>query len=199
MQRNPFSSRPASFPTTSVPRHGKQRRRRRKDRRLPGRTLAFEPLENRLLLAGESLAARFEFTNLSGGSVSTVQAGQDFLLKMYVRDIRSSPQGVFQAYFDVNYDSSLASVAGPIIHGPEFSFPGSLSGDTSTPGLIDEVGGIDTDQIEPVPGGTEELLFSVRLHANDNASGPFQVTGDLGVDRTNLATLVPLLFEILIP
>lgn len=140
------------------------------------RRLLFESLEHRALLAGD-LQARFEFTDLAGTPVQALQAGSDFLLRMHVRDIRSSPQGVFQAYFDVNYAASLVSVTGPITHGSSFNLSGSPSGNTSTSGLIDEVGGIDTDQIPPSPPGSELLLFSVPFRANN--AGTLNVTADL--------------------
>ncbi|MFV2065758.1 MAG: Calx-beta domain-containing protein, partial [Pirellulales bacterium] len=103
--------------------------------------------------------------------------GQDFLLQMYVQDTRTNPKGVFQAYFDANYDANLVSVDGPVIHGPAYNFPGSTSGDTATAGLIDEAGSIDTDQVAPNPRGAELLLFSVPFQAQ--RAGSLIVTADL--------------------
>ena len=133
-------------------------------------------MESRNLLAGD-LSVRFEFTDPGGAPVSLLHVGTDFVLRAFVRDIRSNPQGVFQAYLDVNYPSSLVSVGGSITHGSAFGLAGSTSGSTSTSGLIDEVGGIDTDQVAPSPRNAELLLFSVPMHANN--SGTINITADL--------------------
>ena len=106
--------------------------------------------------------------------MDTLQAGEDFVLQAYVKDIRSSPQGVFQAYFDFSYNSSLASANGPLVHGSAFN---TLTSGTSTNGLIDEAGGVDTDQVPPVPREQELLLLSAPLHANN--PGVLDIVGDL--------------------
>lgn len=104
---------------------------------------------------------RLEVTNAGGIPVSTIGAGDDFFLNSYVQDIRPSPLGVFSAYMDVIYPSSLAAVSGPISYGDAFPF--AQRGDTATPGLIDEVGA--TDGIDPL-GGAEFLLFTVPMSAD---------------------------------
>ena len=103
-----------------------------------------------MLLAAD-VAARFAYTDVTGNPLQTLQAGQDFLLQMYVRDNRATPQGVFQAYFDLNYDPALASINGSLTHGTAYAALGTTSGDTSVSGLINEVGGGDTDQVPPSP------------------------------------------------
>ena len=143
----------------------RKRARRRPGRNSSNRRLQFEPLESRQLLAGD-LAARFEFADLGGNVLPSLQVGQEFQLRLYVQDIRSDPQGVFQAYFDVNYPSSLVSANGTISHGPEYSAAGTTSGDLDTPGLIDDVGGQDTNQFRPTPLNAELLLFSAPLRAD---------------------------------
>jgi hypothetical protein len=156
--------------------------RRRAVQRSRGRRLLFESLETRQLLAGD-LAARFEFANASGNVVSSLSVGQDFELRLYVQDIRAVPTGIFQAYFDVSYPASLTTPIGNIVHGAKFSFAGSTSGTAATPGLIDEVGGINTDQyVPPSQVGREEQLFSVPMRAV--AAGTLNLTLDLA-DQPN--------------
>ncbi|MCL4206380.1 MAG: hypothetical protein KJ000_28195, partial [Pirellulaceae bacterium] len=138
--------------------------------------MVFESLEARQLLAGD-LSARFEFTNPAGSVVSSLEEGQDFLLWMYVRDIRTVPRGVFQAYFDVLYPSNQATVTGAITHGATFAAAGTTSGDISVAGLIDEVGGRDTDQFAPNPANVELPLFSVPMRATN--AGTLNLTLDL--------------------
>ena len=55
--------------------------------------------------------------------------------------------------------------------------PGTTSGDLSVSGLIDEIGGQDTDQLRPSPRNAELLLFSVPFHANN--AGTLNLTADL--------------------
>ena len=171
---NPSRTRSSSFGTNLGP----HRARGRRSRTQPAtrRRLSFEALEARQLLAAD-LLARFEFTDSGGTPLAGLQTGQDFLLRLYIQDIRSNPQGVFQAFFDVNYNASLVSAVGPITHGPAYSAPGTTSGDLSVSGLIDEIGGQDTDQLRPSPRNAELLLFSVPFHANN--AGTLNLTADL--------------------
>ncbi len=159
----------ATRPSTTMPSDTTQRACRRKIR--PGRPnggrgrrLVFEALESRQLLAAD-LVARFEFGNAGGGAVSSLNVGQDFELRLFIQDVRAVPRGVFQAYFDVSYPAELAAVTGPIVHGADYSAAGTVSGDTTTPGLIDEVGGRDTDQFPPTPADAEFKLFNVPMRA----------------------------------
>jgi len=86
-----------------------RRKRKRDDRRRRSRRLGHEPLESRLLLT--SALIRFEFANTSGAVVNSLNVGQDFLVRTYIQDIQDTPEGFFQAFLDVNYQSSLASAA----------------------------------------------------------------------------------------
>lgn len=134
------------------------------------RQLWFESLENRRLLAID-VAARFEFVDLTGRPLTSLQAGGDYALRMYISDVRSAASGIKQAYFDVSYPTSLITVNGSIDHGSAFS--SAPFGDLTTLGLIDEVGGRDPDIPPPIPS-TEQLLFSVPFHAN--GSGTLAIT-----------------------
>ncbi len=137
------------------PRQRSERLRRSATRR--ARSLVFESLEDRQLLAGD-LGVEFEFTDLAGQPLAALQVGDQFLVKAYVRDARSGPTGVFQAYLDVNFDPSLVTLPADtsLGHGEYGAF---TSGTVLTTGLIDEVGGLDFDQVAPSPKGRDCLLF----------------------------------------
>lgn len=135
---------------------------------LSARPLLVEPLEARRLLAvGDELAIiRLETTDLSGNVISNVEVGDQFQLRAYVEDPNATEGngGIFAAYFDVTYEAALAEVNGAISYGP--SFPMVHAGDTTTDGLIDEVGAT----IGGSPLGPGEFqLFTVTLTAE--ASG----------------------------
>lgn len=106
---------------------------------------------------------QYQFATLdsNGNSVSTVSVGSTFTLKAYVADVRAVPEGVFSAYLDVEYDPSLAAAdPASIIHFTPYG--DALSADFSSPGLIDEAGGLDG--LTPTGGGNFEL-FSVEMQA----------------------------------
>ncbi len=134
-----------------------------------------------MLLAAD-LRLRFEFADAGGSPLSSLSVGDDFLLRAYVKDIRGAgAEGVFQAYFDLTYNSGLISPTASIDHtGPYNHF---TSGDTLSSGLINEVGGMDADQVAPSPRDAELLLFSVPFQAD--TSGTLTLTGNTA-DRSIL-------------
>ncbi len=84
--------------------------------------------------------------DLSGQPITTVATGQEFKVQVVVLDLRSgttvpdSPTGVYAAYVDLLFDSAIIE---PIANNPiSYLDPylNDLSGTTTTPGLIDELG-----------------------------------------------------------
>ncbi len=105
---------------------------------------------------------RLETSNLGGLPITSVAPGENFLLEVFVQDISPLPRnGVFAAYMDVLYDSTLVSLDGPLEFNPVYS--NQQSGTTTTPGLIDEAGAFDG--LSPL-GESERLLFRVEMMAN---------------------------------
>jgi VCBS repeat-containing protein len=123
----------------------------------------------------ELLGVRLQVVDSSGTPISAVATGQDFVLQVYVEDLRDAVQGelrgVFSAFFDVNFNSTLAEVDGSITYGG--SFPVGRLGDTNTPGLINDAGG--TASSDPLGLG-EFLLMSIPMVST--ASGSVQFTAD---------------------
>ena len=112
--------------------------------------------------------------NTSGQAVNSLQLNQDFFLVARVRDLRDSPQGVFSFFTDVTFNSSLATVTGPIQFSTQYN--NGATGNTSTPGLLNEVGGI-SGSISPIGGGFKEL-FRVPMRAT--GGGSLQFLADAG-------------------
>lgn len=108
----------------------------------------------------ELVRIRLEATNADDVPIDTISVGQNFFVKAYVEDIRQVPRGVFAAYLDVNYDSTIAAVTGPIVYSTEFA--NGRSGSTTTPGLINEVGAFTQSTL----GAGEKFLFRVPFVAN---------------------------------
>jgi hypothetical protein len=120
------------------------------------------------------LRVRLATTDTSGIPISSVNTGAEFVLSVFVEDVRDDPSGVFSIYMDVIYDQALATPRDPIAFGPSYStFPDGLN-KLQTPGLIDEVGSIAG--FTPLGGG-EFLVFSVTFTAGDTP-GVLEIVGD---------------------
>jgi hypothetical protein len=159
--------------------------RTRSARTSRSRPLAFEQIEQRLLLTAGVVAAsgweiespghaasevveatpsarvRLELNDLAGQAVTSVQAGEEFILNAYVADLRSEPLGVFAAYLDLSFDADRIVPAGGVEFGPQYpNGPGSAG---AVPGLLDEVGGF-SGSYRPIGAG-DFLLFRAPFRA----------------------------------
>jgi cyclophilin family peptidyl-prolyl cis-trans isomerase len=131
--------------------------------------LAIEVAPNRLV------AVTLVAADLNGNPIEAVVTGNEFLLQVYVDDLRTSGTlGVRAAYIDTNYDQTKLSIVQPIEFGS--SYPDDRTGITSTPGIIDEAGAATASNL----GGDRMLLWSVRMKAD--MAGDISITGDLAED-----------------
>jgi hypothetical protein len=93
---------------------------------------------------GDIVEFRLETTNLSGAGITSIQVGEDFLLRVFVEDVRDTAVdfGVFSGYLDVEYNPALASVVtNTLTYGNDY--PNGRTPATSatlTNGLINEAG-----------------------------------------------------------
>lgn len=119
---------------------------------------------------------RLETTDMSGTPVDTVTVGDDFMLKTYTQHVGgySSPDfaGVFAAYLDIMYDDAMTSVVGDVDFAELYSTV--TSGDLSTPGMMDNIGGLGVifPTLEPL-GIDEKLVFSVPMRAEAEGIASF--------------------------
>ena len=116
---------------------------------------------------------------------ATLQKGQEFRIYGLARDLRTTGEdvGVFSAYADVEYDTTLIDVTG-ITHHEDFS--NSIDGTIlEGEGLVDEVGGTDglsqPDDREP-----QEVFY---LSATAVEAGSLQVESNAGEDAGSENTL----------
>lgn len=120
----------------------------------------------------QEVRLRVAATDLSGTPVSTIRVGEEFLLRVFVQDIRPNSQGVFAAYLDITYDPTLVSIADEnIVYGSPYE--NGKAGDTSVPGLIDEAGAFAGFT---QTGAGELLLLSVQMQADQ--AGQVQLVGN---------------------
>lgn len=124
---------------------------------------------------------RLDTVDLAGNAISGARVGEQFRLRAFVDDLRSvpegaTPQGVFGAYVDVTFPSSLVTVAtGATIQLAETlpsgsaAFTNGKSGTIST-GLLDEVGAF---QGLANSGLASQLLFSITMQATTVGSVVF--------------------------
>ncbi|MEZ6086671.1 MAG: putative Ig domain-containing protein [Pirellulaceae bacterium] len=118
-----------------------------------------------------SASLDLDVTDMSGNPISSVFVGETYVLTFNVQDLRTSTgnnSGVFAAYADVTFNSSLAAVTGDIT----FQAPYTLaSSGVAEPGLIDELGAVNMLQ---TPAGSEELrLATVAMTATSRGTLAF--------------------------
>ncbi|MEZ6112146.1 MAG: tandem-95 repeat protein [Pirellulaceae bacterium] len=127
-------------------------------------------------VVGEVLAQfRLEATDEQGNPITAVNVGDEFLLNIYVEDLRGlQGTGLFAAYLDVIAQNGLIEPVdtSPITHATDYII--SATGTVASAGVIDELGGAANSQ---TPFGPEErLLATVRYVAT--ASGTEVIDGD---------------------
>lgn len=118
------------------------------------------------------VAFRLQPVSLDGSPLDQVTVGESFAVEVRVEDLRDDPRGVFAAYLDVEYDSSLVSLDGDLEFGDIYI--NDISGDTSVAGLIDEAGAF-SDSKQPLGGG-EFTVFTARFTAT--AAGEVVFSGN---------------------
>lgn len=149
--------------------------------------------------ANAALMARIEVfpTDLEGNAISTIAAGEDFLINAMVQDIRdpvSPPGGVFGAYFSLTFDSQLTSFPAdvPPTFGPLFA-NGKSDGQHLTPGLIKGIGAF-VNTIT-APGTDPQLLVQIpatATHAGEADFAPlFDTTAGNDVALFGLDNAIP--------
>jgi hypothetical protein len=112
---------------------------------------------------------RLETVDLDGAPISTVVAGDEFVIQAYIQDLRGEDVngGVYAAYFDLLYEhsgvrpSQRESSALAVEFGDDYQNGISLNG--AVPGLLDEIGAFQTGT-EPL-GIAPQLLFSATFQA----------------------------------
>lgn len=136
--------------------------------------LHFEAVEHRYLLAGDIVTTRLAAVDLSGQPVDVLRPGDPFLLQVYATDTSDATdeRGIFSLYLDITYDQALAEVAGELEYAADFR--NGQEGDTSQPGLIDDVGAF-TRATDPDP--SEVLVVSVPMTAKTTGTINFQTDG----------------------
>lgn len=112
---------------------------------------------------------RLETTDMAGTPVDTVTIGEEYMLKTYTQHVNGyvseENSGVFAAYLDISYDAGLTSVAGDVLFEDQYAWV--TSGDMSTPGLMDNIGGLGLNFPDLTPIGLDEkLVFSVPMTAD---------------------------------
>ena len=136
--------------------------------------------------ADDVIQLRLSATDLAGVPIDQIIVGQQFQLRGYVEDLRTSASqfGVFAAFQDILYNKNLVSVnprsqaprPGDIPL-PDFqvdfatNFRTAPSGDIRIPGLINEIGSAQTGN-SPTGLG-EKLQFTITLTARNTGTATF--------------------------
>ena len=114
-----------------------------------------------------------QVVDTSGAPITTIAAGQNFKVQLFVQDLRSAAaaKGVFSAFADLLFDSNVIEpiAPSPISHGTNYTT--AVTGDTLTAGVIDEVGGIYKDAFGSLNADTfqlAEVTFRAKVSGNPN-------------------------------
>jgi hypothetical protein len=105
------------------------------------------------------------------GPLEVLEVGDHILVQGRVTDIRlpgdptrdANFVGAFSAYMDLLYDRVKFQPFGPIVFSTQYNT--AVSGAGGTPGLIDEIGGTFSDQVNP-PGPGAKLVFTKEFVAS---------------------------------
>ena len=124
------------------------------------------------------VAFSFDFTDLNGAPITSVETGSFFMIDLYAEDLSPVPNGVYSAYIDMVYDASLVR----LVNGPSFVSPfvNGQSGTTTEQGIIDEWGSFAG--LEPTGSG-RQLVSTAQFLAT--AAGSYLV----GSGRADISPL----------
>ena len=125
------------------------------------------------------IAVYLQPINTTGDPIATVVKGQDFKVRVTVRDLTQSFDpfhGVFTTFVDFVYEPSLISLhpTTPVVFAPAFEI--ARSGDFSVPGLMAGVGAATEF---PTPD-LEQWLFDAQFHADQAGTVSFSATKSIG-------------------
>ncbi len=134
--------------------------------------------------ADDIVALPLQVTDLTGAPITQIAVGQQFQLRGYVQDVRTTGTrlGVFAAYQDVIYSAGLASPVASgtnnlgfeVTFGPQYTRV--KEGDILTRGVLNEIGAVATSDSDVSYGVDPHLLFIVTLTAQ--ATGVATFVGD---------------------
>ena len=129
----------------------------------------------------DEIQLRLSATDLSGASIDQIVVGQQFQLRGYVEDLRTNAikPGVFAAFQDILYDKGLVSInPNTTVGGLGFQvlfdarYSNGKSGDIRIPGIVNEIGSVQTDSSNPTGLG-EKLQFIITLTARNTGIANF--------------------------
>lgn len=114
-----------------------------------------------------------QITTADGTQLSTLHVGDNFFLTALVQDLNVDAEGVYAMFTDITFNSAKAMVTGAIQYnaGP---YTVGTTGNTSTPGLIDEAGAV-SNSLQAL-GDTQRVLFRVPMKVT--GSGQLTFTAD---------------------
>ncbi|MEM7314107.1 MAG: hypothetical protein AAF497_13250, partial [Planctomycetota bacterium] len=114
---------------------------RKFDRRLPFLYVLFVATAFwQIPVDAAQVSYRPSVTDLSGNTIDSISVGSDFYFKLYVDDLRTEgATGVFSAFADVTFDSTLVSAVDSFVYSPQY--PNAQSG-TVEDGRFVNAGGL---------------------------------------------------------
>lgn len=131
-------------------------------------------------IADDVIRLRLSATDLAGTPIEQIVVGQQFQLRGFVEDLRTNAvrPGVFAAFQDVLYSRNLVSVnsrteAPGFVVGYAADYSNGRSGDIRVPGLINEIGSVQSTANDLPTGLGEKLQWVVTLTARTTGLATF--------------------------
>lgn len=120
--------------------------------------------------------------DLQGQPISTVAPNEEFRVQVLINDLRTplDASGVFAAYADLEYDSAVIEPVSvdPISYVAPYT--NGQSGDTSTLGIIDELGAFSSDSSRQGPDQRVLVEVTFRAKTTGNANLSLNAAEDAG-------------------
>jgi hypothetical protein len=132
------------------------------------------------------VSLRLVATDNAGNPIDRVAPGDKFKVQLYVQDLRGPSTlapGVFAAFGDVLFDSKAVSTIANssnaqgfnVTYGPDYR--NNPSGDVDIVGLINELGAVQSNTVDPLGSG-ELLLATFDMVASQDANGLTEIKLD---------------------
>lgn len=126
---------------------------------------------------GDLVAFEIDIVDQSGNPIAELNVGDIFIVEVYAQTLQTD-DGVFSATLDLTFDPSVVVANGAIEYGADY--PNFQSGDTSSPGVIDELGAVST-----VREGIDRRSLLARISMAANAEGTVTLQADPSDDLLN--------------
>jgi cyclophilin family peptidyl-prolyl cis-trans isomerase len=135
---------------------------------------------------------QLSIVDANGNALTQLAAGDAFFLVVKAKETGSDPRKIISLYNDITFDASMAEKTGPVDYTFRFSDENGLAvpnaGGFGTPGLFDELGSIDINQLSALagPAPTQDYEEVYRIPMKALRGGTLTFSADPADNASNL-------------